>query len=291
MAEQPHTDTSGKSKTPSIISRITNKVSLFDRFSTSTQNPNSVAPGASTTQLRKVSSYPYGKAILAGEYKPCPTAPRRRPRPPAADSQIQNSRTQGTATLAPKGLKGDEKTVLAMKDSTTHNFGPTNALSGLRKSSSPGSVSSPATEPRLTKMKIPPYYLNRDFHIPKSSIAGSLKTENSVVAEHHYPQSSYALYHNAGYQTRHSNGQMQSAGQSRDDKKEPHSTLSNEFEGKEHLRPECQNVPHNSRDDWAANRAVPPRANTGPEDERLKTKGLGTTSSLFLFADQEDKDT
>jgi hypothetical protein len=103
MAEQPHTDTSGKSKTPSIISRITNKVSLFDRFSTSTQNPNSVAPGASTTQLRKVSSYPYGKAILAGEYKPCPTAPRRRPRPPAADSQIQNSRTQGTATLAPKG--------------------------------------------------------------------------------------------------------------------------------------------------------------------------------------------
>jgi hypothetical protein len=116
MAEQPHTDTSGKSKKPSIISRITNKVSLFDRFSTSTQNPNSVAPGASTTQLRKVSSYPYEKSILAGGYKPIPPASSRRPQRPTANSQARYTDTQRTATLGSKPFEGDEKTSASPND-------------------------------------------------------------------------------------------------------------------------------------------------------------------------------
>jgi hypothetical protein len=181
-----------------------------------------------------------------------------------------------------------------MTDTTSQKSGPTKAsvLSRL-KTLSPGSVSSPTAKPRLIGIPIPPHPKTNYGDILKSKIEFDRsinQTKNSAVPKSPYPQSSYDLHNDAGNHTRKSDIQMQTAVQSRDGMSEPIPTSDNEFEPKEHLRPECENVLPNWTDAWAADRVPFSRSNTGP-DGRLRTGGLGTTSSLFSFADQEDKDT
>lgn len=96
MAEQPHTDSSGKSTKPSILSRITRKLSQSDRFWKSTQNPDSVTAGASTNQS-EVSAYLNVQKIIAEGKKEMPA---RRSRSRTANSQVEDTGTQGTATRA-----------------------------------------------------------------------------------------------------------------------------------------------------------------------------------------------
>jgi hypothetical protein len=182
-----------------------------------------------------------------------------------------------------------------MTDTTSQKSGPTKAsvLARHRNPTSSGFVTSPTAKPRLIGIPIPSYPKTNYGDILKSGIEidrRNNETKNSVVPERLYPQSSYDLHNDAPNHTRNSDIQMQTAVQSRDGMNEPIQTSDNEFEGKEHLRPECENVLSNRTDGWAADRVPFSRSNKGP-DGRLKTVGLGTTSSLFSFADQEDKNT
>jgi len=208
--------------------------------------------------------------------------------------------------------------VLGMTDSTSQKSGPTKAsfLSRLNRTVLSGSSSSPTAKPRPPGIKIPPYPVSQfkhplEFGTPSETVCTSCSAVNTHTFDNPYPQIPYVWHNSPGNHGRYPDiwcmscksknsipyptggpvqRQTQTARKTEQGNKESIVTFNDEeeVEPEEQPPPSYANTPHNSTDAWAENRTSFACANTGP-DGLLDTEGLGSTCSLFTFANQEGK--
>jgi hypothetical protein len=200
-----------------------------------------------------------------------------------------------------------------MDDTSTHKTPGSNVslFSRLKDTIFPESPGPSTAKPRPSGLRIPPYPAPQLSHPLASdppsgyeTVCTSCHAVNSRTFDNPYPQIPYVWHNNPGNHGRYPDiwcnscrsknsilqSQTQTAGRTEHGNEEsiPTSNKEEDVEPEEQPPPAYVNIPHNSTDDWAENRKSPSSANTGP-DGLLNTEGLGSTSSLFPFANQKGK--
>jgi hypothetical protein len=205
-----------------------------------------------------------------------------------------------------------------MENIATEKTDESNAsfISRLKNTIFARSPSSSIAEPRPRGLKIPSYPVSQYEHPLRfgppngyDTVCTSCHAVNSRTFDNPYPQIPYVWHNVPGNHGRYpdiwcmscnsknsipyyTGGPLQRQTQTARDaeigNKESNPASNEEVEPGEQPPPAYANIPHNSTDDWAENRTSRSCANTGL-DGLLNTKGLGSTSSLFSFANQKGK--